>query len=220
MLNCYDTCFSNTLKMAADVKEDKHTLLTSMMQKIYNLLESQLEARQDLLGCLKCLAIKIVPMRAIQFILKYHIHLTSRRAFQHSWTLLGLIQLCTGRCVVPLQTRWGVLSVLSCQSRKSQFLCCNYHSSYRSSVSYLVTPWYLGCSWQCQTPTCGQLKWGHQWRLYWHERHWGVGTCIWDILTCVFNLTPALHKASWGNFWPVDNLLKDIDTEPYTVWHL
>ena len=32
--------------MGADVKEDKHMILKNMIQEIYNLLESQLEARQ------------------------------------------------------------------------------------------------------------------------------------------------------------------------------
>ena len=39
--------------MAADVQEDKDIILKNMMQEIYNILESQLEPRQDPLGCLK-----------------------------------------------------------------------------------------------------------------------------------------------------------------------
>lgn len=66
MLNCKDTCSSKTIKMGADVKEDKQMILKNLIQEIYNLLESLLEARQDPLGCLNSWI-----MRTIQFILKF-----------------------------------------------------------------------------------------------------------------------------------------------------
>lgn len=154
MLNCKDTCSSKTIKMGADVKEDKQMILKNLIQEIYNLLESLLEARQDPLGCLNSWI-----MRTIQFILKFTY--IQKAECMLSFSLPGLMQLCTDRCFAQLQMWWGVLAVLSWQSRKSQSWRCRCVTG---AADHLSAAWAACALWDAPCKARyppGQLSWAH-----------------------------------------------------------
>lgn len=93
MLNCYDKCSFKTITTGTDVKKGKHMMLKHMKQEIYNVLESQLEAKQDPLLCLKWQQISMFSRinhahENYSVCPKFHTHLASRIAFQNSLTLL------------------------------------------------------------------------------------------------------------------------------------
>lgn len=143
---------------------------------------------------------------------KVHIHSESRRAFLLSFSLPGLMQLCTDRCFAQLQMWWGVLAVLSWQSRKSQSWCCRCVTG---AADHLSAAWAACALWDAPCKARhppGQLRWAHPRLLQCCGKHSHVKSQIWNILTCEFNLTPHLQRASLAIFWPVESLLKKLKT--------